>query len=109
MVADTHAHPRVLEAVTRVAAAGTSFGAPSPPEIELAERVCSMYPGLEAVRFVSSGTEAVMAALRVARAELATWHELYRATTAGMELDPDADRPVGVVSTLDVAEALAQA
>ena len=62
-----HAHPRVLEAVTRVAAAGTSFGAPSPPEIELAEQIVSRVAPVEQVRLVSSGTEATMSAVRLAR------------------------------------------
>ncbi len=62
-----HAHPEVREAIERAAARGTSFGAPSEPEIELAELIVSWYPGLEQVRFTSSGTEAVMSAIRVAR------------------------------------------
>jgi glutamate-1-semialdehyde 2,1-aminomutase len=62
-----HAHPRVLDAIHWTAARGTSYGAPCRPEIELAEKVVSLYPGLEQVRFVSSGTEAVMSALRLAR------------------------------------------
>ncbi len=62
-----HAHPAVVEAVTRAAERGTTYGAPTPAEIELAERVISMYPGLEKVRFVSSGTEATMSAIRLAR------------------------------------------
>lgn len=62
-----HAHPQVLAAVQRAAAAGTSFGAPCAAEVELAERVVASYPGCEMVRFVSSGTEAVMTAVRLAR------------------------------------------
>lgn len=62
-----HAHPRVVAAVTAAAARGTSFGAPCALEVELAERVVALYPGCEMVRFVSSGTEAVMAAVRLAR------------------------------------------
>jgi glutamate-1-semialdehyde 2,1-aminomutase len=62
-----HAPRRVVEAVTRVAADGTSFGAPCEVEIELAEKVVSLVPHLEQVRFVSSGTEAVMSAVRLAR------------------------------------------
>jgi len=62
-----HAHPAVLEAIGQAAARGTSFGAPCALEVELAERVVGMYPGCEMVRFVSSGTEAVMAAVRLAR------------------------------------------
>jgi glutamate-1-semialdehyde 2,1-aminomutase len=62
-----HAEPRVVAAVTAACARGLSYGAPSQPEIELAEKVIASYPGLEQVRFVSSGTEAVMSAIRLAR------------------------------------------
>lgn len=63
-----HAHPEVVEAITRTAALGTSFGAPCPLELELAELVCATFPSLEQVRFVNSGTEATMSAIRLARA-----------------------------------------
>ena len=63
-----HAHPAVIEAMARACRDGTTFGAPCPAEVELAERITASYPGLEQVRFVSSGTEAVMSAIRVARA-----------------------------------------
>lgn len=62
-----HAHPDVLRAITETAAHGTSFGAPCELEIELAEYLTQSYRGLEQVRFVSSGTEATMSAIRVAR------------------------------------------
>ncbi|OQX17807.1 MAG: glutamate-1-semialdehyde-2,1-aminomutase [Desulfobulbaceae bacterium A2] len=62
-----HAHPAILEALADAAARGTSFGAPTPSEIELAELVCAAVPSLEKVRFVNSGTEATMSALRLAR------------------------------------------
>ena len=62
-----HAHPKVLEAIEAAGRRGTSYGAPSRPEIELAELVVASYPGIEQVRFVSSGTEAVMSAVRLAR------------------------------------------
>jgi len=62
-----HAHPDVVEAVSSAAAAGLSFGAPCRQEVELAELVTSTVPHLEMVRFVSSGTEAVMSAVRLAR------------------------------------------
>jgi glutamate-1-semialdehyde 2,1-aminomutase len=62
-----HAHPVLIQAVRDAAERGTSFGAPSRPEIELAELVVESYPGIEQVRFVSSGTEAVMSAVRLAR------------------------------------------
>jgi glutamate-1-semialdehyde 2,1-aminomutase len=63
-----HAQPAVLRAVREAAAAGTSFGAPTEREIELAEEVCRALPSVEMVRFVSSGTEASMSAMRLARA-----------------------------------------
>jgi glutamate-1-semialdehyde 2,1-aminomutase len=62
-----HAHPEILRAITETAARGTSFGAPCEQEIELAEYLTASYAGLEQVRFVSSGTEATMSAIRVAR------------------------------------------
>jgi glutamate-1-semialdehyde 2,1-aminomutase len=62
-----HAHTAVVEAVSDAAARGTSYGAPTPLEVELAERVVRLVPSIEKVRFVSSGTEATMSALRVAR------------------------------------------
>jgi glutamate-1-semialdehyde aminotransferase len=62
-----HAHPAVVEAVTRAARDGTSYGAPCAAEVELAERVTRLVPSMEKVRFVSSGTEAAMSALRLAR------------------------------------------
>jgi glutamate-1-semialdehyde 2,1-aminomutase len=63
-----HAHPDVLAAIIQAAQDGTSFGAPTARETELAELVCQMMPAIERVRFVNSGTEAVMSALRLARA-----------------------------------------
>jgi glutamate-1-semialdehyde 2,1-aminomutase len=63
-----HAHPEVVEAVTEAAARGTSFGAPTEGEVELAELIVSALPSVERVRFVSSGTEATLSAIRLARA-----------------------------------------
>src|SRR5438045_3295015 len=63
-----HAPKGLAEAIGRAARGGTSFGAPSPLEVALAERVCRLMPSIERVRFVSSGTEAAMSALRLARA-----------------------------------------
>jgi glutamate-1-semialdehyde 2,1-aminomutase len=63
-----HAHPAVVDAVAAAAARGTSFGAPTKGEVELAELVVDALPSVEMVRFVSSGTEATMSALRLARA-----------------------------------------
>jgi glutamate-1-semialdehyde 2,1-aminomutase len=63
-----HAHPQVVAAVWSALKRGASFGAPCEAEVELAEKVCSSVPSIEKVRFVSSGTEATMSALRLARA-----------------------------------------
>ena len=62
-----HGHPKVLEAVEGAVRRGMTFGAPCEAEIELAELVVGAYPGIDRVRFVSSGTEAVMSAVRLAR------------------------------------------
>jgi glutamate-1-semialdehyde 2,1-aminomutase len=62
-----HAHPRVMTALKAAAEKGTSYGAPTALETELAERVISAYPSVEKVRMVNSGTEATMSAIRVAR------------------------------------------
>lgn len=62
-----HAHERILEAVSEAAAKGTSFGAPSEYETEMAERIIRLVPSIERVRMVSSGTEATMSAIRLAR------------------------------------------
>ncbi len=63
-----HAHPKVVEAIQQAAQMGTSYGAPSPLEIELARRIMDFMPNIEMIRFVNSGTEATMSALRLARA-----------------------------------------
>jgi glutamate-1-semialdehyde 2,1-aminomutase len=62
-----HARDEVIEAIKRAANDGTSYGAPTEREIELAERICEAFPSIERVRLVSSGTEAAMSALRLAR------------------------------------------
>ena len=63
-----HAHPEVVEAIKGAAEGGTSFGAPTEAENELARSVLEAFPSIEMVRFVSSGTEATMSAIRLARA-----------------------------------------
>ena len=63
-----HAHPAVVAALQAAAARGTSYGMPSRLEIELAEMICAAAPSVEMLRFVNSGTEATMSALRLARA-----------------------------------------
>ena len=62
-----HAQPEVVTAVKQAAERGTSFGAPTPLEVELAEEICGLVPGCEKVRLVTSGTEATRSALRLAR------------------------------------------
>jgi len=63
-----HAHPEIISAVQEAASKGLSFGAPCAAEVEMAERLCSIVPGMDMVRMVNSGTEATMSAIRVARA-----------------------------------------
>lgn len=62
-----HGHPAVLQAVTETAASGLSFGAPSLVETQIARKICELMPSIERVRMVSSGTEATMSAIRLAR------------------------------------------
>ena len=62
-----HAPPTVVSAIQRVASQGTSYGAPTEKELILAQMICGAFPSMEKVRLVSSGTEAVMSAIRVAR------------------------------------------
>jgi glutamate-1-semialdehyde 2,1-aminomutase len=69
-----HAAPAVVSAVTRAAEHGTSFGAPTAAEVELAELIVRAFPAVEQVRLVNSGTEAVMTAIRIARAHTGRRH-----------------------------------
>jgi glutamate-1-semialdehyde 2,1-aminomutase len=62
-----HAHPKVIKAVQEAARDGTSFGTPNPREVRLAQLVCEAFPSIQKVRFVNSGTEATMSAIRLAR------------------------------------------
>jgi glutamate-1-semialdehyde 2,1-aminomutase len=62
-----HAHPDIVRAITEAAKNGTSYGAPTELEVRFAEKICALYPSIEMVRAVSSGTEATMAAIRAAR------------------------------------------
>jgi glutamate-1-semialdehyde 2,1-aminomutase len=63
-----HAHPQVVGAIAKAASRGSSYGAPTVAEVELAEMIAGALPSIEMVRFVSSGTEATMSAIRLARA-----------------------------------------
>jgi glutamate-1-semialdehyde 2,1-aminomutase len=76
-----HAHREVLDAVQEVMASGTSFGAPTELELRFAEEICRAVPSIEKVRAVSSGTEATMSALRLARG--ATGRDLIVKTAGG--------------------------
>ena len=62
-----HAHPQVVQAVQQAATRGTSYGAPTAGELTLARMICEAFPSIELVRLVSSGTEAAMSAIRLAR------------------------------------------
>jgi len=62
-----HTHPEVIQAVKKILSCGTSFGAPTVLETELAKKICQAFPSIELVRLVNSGTEAVMSAIRLAR------------------------------------------
>src|SRR6266852_8130196 len=62
-----HRHPVILEALREALESGTSFGAPTAREVEMAEAICDAVPSIEMVRLVNSGTEATMSAIRVAR------------------------------------------
>jgi len=63
-----HAHHRVIEAIRKAALDGTSYGAPTEYEVRMAELICKIFPSIEMVRMVNSGTEATMSAIRLARA-----------------------------------------
>jgi glutamate-1-semialdehyde 2,1-aminomutase len=83
-----HAHPVVQEAIVKAAEAGWTYGAPTTGEVELAEQICRLVPSVEKVRLVSSGTEAVMTAIRLARAFTAAtaslkWTAAIMATPMG--------------------------
>jgi len=83
-----HAHPAVVAAITEAASHGTSYGAPNPHEVELAERIRAAMPSIERLRFVSSGTEAAMSAIRLARA--ATGREAFIKMAGGYHGHADA-------------------
>ena len=85
-----HAHPAVLAAVADAASRGTTFGAPTEGEVRLAEELCARVPGMEQVRLVSSGTEAVMSAVRLARG--ATGHARSRRRGRGGDDQRHPDR-----------------
>ncbi len=83
-----HAHPEVLAAIARAAAKGTSFGAPTAAEVELAAEVARRFDGVEMLRMTSSGTEATMTAVRLARAATGRERLLKFAGAYHGHLDP---------------------
>ncbi|HEX2194981.1 MAG TPA: glutamate-1-semialdehyde 2,1-aminomutase [Candidatus Limnocylindria bacterium] len=107
-----HAHPAVVEAIHDAAARGTSFGAPSLPEVELGEVIVAAMPSIERLRFVSSGTEAAMSALRLARA--ATGRDAVLKMAGGYHGHADAllvqpgSGATGLPASAGVAEAVAR-
>lgn len=76
-----HAHPEVVEAVREAALGGLSFGAPTEGEIAIAEQIAEIMPSVERLRLVSSGTEATMTAIRLARGFTATKSSNLKAAT----------------------------
>src|SRR5262245_49920739 len=62
-----HCHPAVVEAATEQMRLGAGFGMATPPELAIAQKICQHLPSMEKIRFVSSGTEATMSAIRLAR------------------------------------------
>ena len=113
-----HSHPAVVEAVREQAARGTGFNRPTEWEVEMAETLCGRVPSLERVRFCNSGTEAVICALRAAKAhtgrsKIAKFEGAYHGSgeyaqishvpALGPELGPD-DRPRSVASSPGVSE-----
>jgi glutamate-1-semialdehyde 2,1-aminomutase len=96
-----HAHPEIVAVVAETAALGTSVGLPTPAEVELAERLVDRIPSVDRIRFANSGTEAVMHALRVARAatgrsKILRFAGAYHGTYDDVIDDPAAGIPPGV-------------
>jgi glutamate-1-semialdehyde 2,1-aminomutase len=97
-----HSDKRVVQAVTKEARNGTSFGAPTVPELKLAERICSALPSVERVRFVNSGTEATMSALRLARAYTHRWKFIKFEGCYHGHADPFLTKAGSGLATLDL-------
>jgi glutamate-1-semialdehyde 2,1-aminomutase len=115
-----HAHPQIVEAATRAIAAGASFGLPTASEIVLAETLCERSPTFERIRFTNSGTEAVLMALKAARAatgrpKVAKCEGTYHGTSdyADVSVDPqpdswgDPDAPASVPTAAGTPASLA--
>jgi glutamate-1-semialdehyde 2,1-aminomutase len=99
-----HSNPRVLAAVVKAAQTGTSFGAPTLPELTLAKKICTMMPSVEKVRFVNSGTEATMSALRLARAFAARAKLIKFEGCYHGHADPFLTRAGSGLATLDIPD-----
>lgn len=109
-----HSHPEVIQAIKDIADQGTSFGAPTALEIEMAETVCQIMPNIEQVRFVSSGTEATMSALRLARGatgrdKIVKFHGCYHGHGDSLLVNAGSGAlTMGVPSSPGVPDALAE-
>jgi glutamate-1-semialdehyde 2,1-aminomutase len=109
-----HAHPAVISAVQKTAENGLSFGAPCALEVELAELICELMPSIEKIRFVSSGTEATMSALRLARGftgrnKIIKFEGCYHGHSDGLLVKAGSGAlTFGVPSSLGVSENAAQ-
>lgn len=109
-----HSHPEVIQAIKDTADQGTSFGAPTELEIEMAETVCQIMPNIEQIRFVSSGTEATMSALRLARGatgrdKIVKFHGCYHGHGDSLLVNAGSGAlTLGVPSSPGVPDALAE-
>lgn len=109
-----HSHPEVIQAIKDAADHGTSFGAPTALEIEMAETVCQIMPNIEQIRFVSSGTEATMSALRLARGatgrdKIVKFHGCYHGHGDSLLVNAGSGAlTLGVPSSPGVPDALAE-
>lgn len=109
-----HSHPDVITAIQTAAQYGTSFGAPTALETEMAEKVCELMPNIEQLRFVSSGTEATMSALRLARGatgrdKIVKFHGCYHGHGDSLLVNAGSGAlTMGVPSSPGVPEALAE-
>src|SRR5213078_4390460 len=90
-----HAPKAVVEAITEAARRGTSYGMPTPLEVEMAEAITAAYPSIELVRLVSSGTEAAMSAIRVARGATSHADRAHRGLRPRADQADQLDRRIG--------------
>jgi glutamate-1-semialdehyde 2,1-aminomutase len=99
-----HAHPRIVQAISETARLGTSFGAPTAREADLAERVRALVPSMRKMRFVSSGTEATASALRVARGFTGRGKRTPMFPTTGSTMAQAVSRPSGRETACAIVE-----